>query len=374
MRHSSIATGPHSHPRLWGLFFGELMSVKDFENQLKTAYRDEIVIGVPEFCRFSSGIFSLDKALGGGWTHGMFHLLVGPESSGKTTLAMKAAASINSINKETGKFDLSMANPCCVFYADQEGTLDPVWAHKQGFNTRLDGVNLVAGLTSGEQLADTVNGAIESGEFSLIIIDSLETTVATKTLENSNEDSDVGGRSRILNRAYRQWACSVKKIRNQFYDRPWRVPTILAINQIRLGIGVMQGDPRVLPGGRAQLHYSSTITWMGTPTIKDDDKKEYGMGEFKGLTRKNKTGVPPKQNFQFLMALLDLDELPAGGVANYESVFRAIKDLELLKKTESGYEFNGDAYRVQGDLKNRLCTDPEYLHETWKFLMGTYYK
>jgi RecA/RadA recombinase len=344
------------------------MTSEDFKKNLKSTYGDDVVLGAKDMQKFSSGVYDLDIALGGGWAFGVFHLVAGGESSGKTTTAIRAAAQVNKIDRETGKFNPDTVNPCGVMYVDQEGTLDLEWAYQIGFNTEYHG-NLVAGFTAGEQAADAVNSAICSGVYTLIIIDSLETFLPKARISGENasvEDTDVGGRARILNRGYRLWLASLKEMIAKYQNKPWRIPTIIALNQWREKIGVMYGDPRVLPGGKSQLFYSATFVSMNTPKVQDDTSKTWGIGEFSGIVKKNKTGGVPKKNFTFQMALKDLDELKAGEIANHLSVFSDVKRLNLMEKTDNGYEFMGEKFRVQGDLKERLASDPLFLKKAWE--------
>lgn len=329
---------------------------------------DAVSFGGADLGKFSSGIFSLDRALGDGWSYGLYHLLVGYESCGKSTIATKSAGEMNKINMETGKLDLSYSNPCPVLWVDQEGTFSEEWASKNGFLISRP-QNEVVQLSDGQKMVDVVNSAILSELFCLIVIDSLESTMSQKVAEQSASDSYVGDRARILNDGYRRWTTSRVSMVSKFRDKPWRIPTIIAINQMREKIGVMYGDPSTIPGGIGQRMYSSTIIRMYNAKVENDNKTGYGMGTFSGITQKNKT-APPKRNFSFDMAIIDNDKLTQGEVDNAAAIFSDARDSGLLFKDGNSWRFGDETFRVQGDFKDKLYADPAYLASVWKTVLG----
>jgi recombination protein RecA len=338
--------------------------VGNWRESVKKAFGDKVSFGASTPGRLSTGIYALDRATGGGWATGKFHLIVGYESTGKSTIVLKSAAEANKINWDTGELDLSYSNPMPVLICDQEFSMDSVWAEKHGFDIERPG-NEIVGLSDGHAMVDVVNNALLSGEFGLIIIDSLESTASLKVLEQSASDSYMGDRARILNDGYRRWTSTRISIESKLKDTPWKIPTLIAINQLREKIGVMYGDPNVIPGGKAQLMYSSTILRMSPAKVESDAEKSYGMATFKGITQKNKT-APPKRNFTFEMAIIDTDKLRQGEVDNAGSVFKDARDSGLLFKDDSGWKFGDESFRVQGDFKDKLYNDPAYLAGVWK--------
>lgn len=345
------------------------MSLQDFKNQCRETFKESIVEGAIR-SRFSTGSYDVDRALGL-MARGRFHLWVGRESSCKTSLSTHTARQVNLINWDTGEYDPTLTNPSPVMFVDLEGTFDMSWAEKIGVpRTSWDEYNYHVQPTSGEIAANIVLGGIESKAFGLIIVDSNEAFVSMKTIEKATEQDVMCDRSKILSRMYRVGQSNLINAIDK--ERPWRTPTVICLNQLRDNIGSMYGGDTI-PGGRAQLQYSSTILHFNAPLVKDDSLKSYGIGEFKGVTKKNKT-APPKKNFLFRMALLDLTDdegngLSAGQIDNAGSILSDIKTLDLMKKVDKGYEIFGETYRVQSDFKNAMRNDPEALRVVWNKLL-----
>lgn len=345
------------------------MSLQDFKNQCRETFKDDIVEGATS-TRFSTGSYDVDRALNR-VARGRFHLWVGRESAGKTSLATHTARQMNFINWDTGEHDATLQNPSPVLFVDLEGTFDLNWAAKIGIpKDSWDKYNYHVQPTSGEIAANIVLAGIDSRSFGLIIVDSNEAFVSMKTIEKATEQDVMCDRSKILSRMYRVGQSNLIKAIDK--ERPWRTPTVICLNQLRDNIGSMYGGDTI-PGGRAQLQYSSTILHFNAPLVKDDSIKAYGIGEFKGVTKKNKT-APPKKNYVFRMALLDLiDEdgqgLKAGQIDNAGSILSDIKDLELMKKADKGVEIFGVHYRIQSDFKNAMRNDPEAQRIVWNKLL-----
>ncbi len=342
------------------------MSVSDFRNRVKKAFGDS-VSDAKNLGSISTGSYDVDRAYGKGLTRGRFHLWAGKESTGKTSLAIHTMREVNSVNWDTGERDETFSNPSPVLFVDLEGTFDESWARKIGVRD-FESYNYIVRPADGDTAADIILTGIEDGSFALIIVDSNEAFVPKKTLEKSAEDAVMCDRAKILSRVYRVGTAHL----NKFTGEPWRKPTVLCLNQNRDHIGTTPGAPTI-PGGRAQLGYSSSIVQFGSPLVADDSLKSYGLGEFKGVTKKNKVH-PPKKNFLFKMALRDLvDEenngLRAGQIDNAASILKDVKELELLRKVDGGYEVFGDTYRTQSDFKTSLRSDPEKMRKIWKNLL-----
>lgn len=349
----------------------DAVTVDDFKNQCRDAFKEDM--GETRILRhISTGAYDVDKALGGGLSLSRFHLWAGKESAGKTSLSLHAMREANLINWDTGEYDPSLENPTPVMFVDLEGTFDESWASKIGVRD-FDNYNFVVSHGYGEMAADMVINALEARTFGLIIVDSNEAFVSLKALEKSAEDHVMCDRAKILSRMYRAGQSHLNK-KNK--EQPWKNPAVLCLNQVRDDIGSMHGG-YTYPGGRAQLQYSSTIIQFNAPMVTDDAKKSYGMGEFKGVTKKNKTH-PPKKNFLFKMAIRDLSEdgqgLKAGQIDNASSILKDIKDLGLMEKTDSGYNILGRDFRVQSDFKDALWADEAEMRRVWKLLLEIHRK
>ena len=321
---------------------------------------------------FSTGSYDVDRCMSRGLTRGRFHLWAGKESTCKTTLALHTMRQCNLINWDTGKFDLTLKKPSPTLFVDAEATFDEHWAEKVGIpRASLDKYNYVVKPEHGEMAADLILNAIESNCFGLIVLDSNEALVSSKTIEKSAEDVVMCDRAKILARIYRVGTANMTKAMKT--GKSWQVPTVLCLNQVRDNIASLHGG-FVYPGGRAQLQYSSTILQFNAPNVVDDTAKSYGMGEFKGVCKKNKIG-PPKKSFNFNMALKDLTDedgkgLSAAQIDNASSMLSDIGKLGLMHKNEAGkWVILGDEYRVQADFKTKVRDDYEFQRKVWNQLL-----
>ncbi len=221
------------------------------------------VSGIP------TGALSIDLALGGmGLPRGRIIELFGPESSGKTTLALHAVASAQ---REGG----------IAAFIDAEHALDPLWAKKIGVN--LEDL-LVSQPTSGEEALQIAEMLIKSNAVDIIVVDSVAALVPRAELEGDIGDSHVGLQARMMSQAMRKLTGVISKAKT----------CVIFINQIREKIGVMFGSPETTPGGRALKFYSSCrIDVRRISQLKEGDNI-IGM-RMKIKVVKNKVAPPFRQ-------------------------------------------------------------------------------
>ena len=180
---------------------------------------------------FSSGSLSLDLALGGGYPKGRVLEIYGPESSGKTTLALHAIAEVQ---KKGGT----------AAFIDAEHALDPAYARKLGVDT--DNL-LVSQPDNGEQALEIAETLVRSNAVDIVVIDSVAALVPQAEIDGDMGDSHMGLQARLMSQALRKLTAIISKSRT----------TVLFINQIRMKIGVMFGNPETTTGGNALKFYSS---------------------------------------------------------------------------------------------------------------------
>ncbi|MDC3127822.1 recombinase RecA, partial [Candidatus Pelagibacter bacterium] len=196
----------------------------------------------------STGSLSLDLALGiGGLPKGRIIEIYGPESSGKTTLALQVVA------------EAQKAGGICAF-VDAEHAMDPVYAKKLGVKTEE---LLISQPDTGEQALEITDTLIKSGSVSVLVVDSVAALTPKAELEGEMGDHHVGLQSRLMSQALRKLTGSVSKSNTM----------VIFINQIRMKIGVMFGNPETTSGGNALKFYSSVrmdIRRIGA--IKDKDQ------------------------------------------------------------------------------------------------------
>ena len=280
----------------------------------------------------SSGSLALDIALGaGGYPKGRIIEIYGPESSGKTTVALHAVAQAQ---KEGG----------IAAFIDAEHALDPSYAAALGVN--IDEL-LLSQPDSGEQGLEIAGKLIDSGAVDLVVIDSVAALVPRAEIDGDIGDSHVGLQARMMSQAMRKLSASINKTKT------------IAINQLREKVGVMFGNPETTPGGRALKFYASVrLDVRGNTQIKGTgDAKDTNVGkETKIKVVKNKVAPPFKEAFVEIMY--------GEGISKTGELIKIATDLDIIKKAGAWYSYN-DEKIGQGseNAKKYLADHPEVFEE-----------
>ena len=278
----------------------------------------------------SSGSLGLYIALGiGGFPKGRIVEIYGPESSGKTTLALHAIAESQ---KKGG---------ACAF-VDAEHALDPVYAKKLGVN--IDDL-LISQPDAGEQALEIADTLVSSGAISVMVIDSVAALVPRAELEGDMGDTHVGLQARLMSQALRKLTSSISKSNC----------LVIFINQIRLKIGVMFGSPETTAGGNALKFYSSVrldIRRIGA--IKD--KEDIVGNQTRVKVVKNKV-APPFRTVEF-------DIMYGEGISKTGELIDLGVAANLVEKSGSWFSYN-DQRIGQGkeNAKKFLMENPDLAHE-----------
>lgn len=348
--------------------------IKDWIARMNSETKTTLVAQANKFSplqvkRFSSGILNLDLALGGGWPFSRICLIAGEESTGKTSIALKAMASILEYDSETHlhKSQLPPGKPfeCCkVLFVDMEGSLDEDWAIVCGVD--LDHVT-VARPEHAQECVDLITSAIRENVFDLIVLDSIAAMTPMKELEASSEDSMVGEAARINNRAMRRWVGSLARLSQEEANSNAKGgPTIICLNQFREKIGVMWGDPRTLPGGKGQRFAAAIIVYTNSAEIKDEKSAAASVVTLNGVLKKNKT-FRPREHYSFDFGVADSEELAMGTVNNFDQLIAASKRCELLAKGDDGvWRLGSKEYKTQKALVENLAGDPNFQLWLWQ--------
>ena len=256
----------------------------------------------------SSGSLGLDIALGvGGYPRGRIIEIYGPESSGKTTVALHAIAEVQKIGGQAA-------------FIDAEHALDPVYAKRLGVN--IDEL-LLSQPDTGEQALEIAEALVRSGAIDILVIDSVAALVPKAEIEGEMGDSHVGLQARLMSQALRKLSGVISKSR----------AIAIFINQVREKVGVMFGNPETTPGGRAHKFYSSIrLEVRRAETIKQGSEMVGNRTRIKVV--KNKVAPPFKQ--------ADVDIMYGEGISNEASVLDIATSLDIVNKSGAWYSWSGE--------------------------------
>ena len=277
-----------------------------------------------------SGSILLDEALGvGGYPKGRIIEIYGPESSGKTTLALHAIAECQ---KRGGR----------AAFVDAEHAIDPVYAKNLGVD--IDEL-ILSQPDSGEQALEIVEMLANSGGIDLIIVDSVAALVPQSELDGEMGDSSVGLQARLMSKAMRKLAAILNK----------KECAIIFINQLREKVGVMYGNPETTSGGRALKFYATIrIDIRRTEALKSGSEIYGNTVKIKIV--KNKVSPPFKT--------CEIDIIYGQGICKEGEVLDRSVELGIMKKSGSWFEYKGEKI-AQGReaAKEYLKSNPDVVEE-----------
>ncbi|GAA6112434.1 MAG: recombinase RecA [Apilactobacillus sp.] len=277
-----------------------------------------------------TGSLALDNALGvGGFPRGRIVEIYGPESSGKTTIALQAVAEVQ---KQGGT----------AAYIDAENALDPVYATNLGVN--IDDL-LLSQPDTGEQGLQICDALVSSGAIDIVVVDSVAALVPRAEIEGEMGDAHVGLQARLMSQALRKLSGSINKTKT----------IALFINQIREKVGVMFGNPETTPGGRA-LKFYSTIRLEIRRAEQIKDGTDIIGNRTKIKVAKNKVAPPFKR--------AEVDIMYGEGVSQTGELVDMAVEQDIINKSGSWYSY-GDERIGQGreNAKQFLKENPDKMEE-----------
>ncbi|MBR4362572.1 MAG: recombinase RecA [Ruminococcus sp.] len=277
-----------------------------------------------------TGSMMLDMALGiGGVPRGRIVEIYGPESSGKTTVALSVIAQAQKAGGEAA-------------FIDVEHALDPVYAQALGVN--IDNL-LVSQPDSGEQALEIAEALIRSGAIDVIVLDSIAAMTTRAEIDGDMGDLHVGQLARLMSQAMRKLTAAISKSNC----------VAIFINQIREKIGVMYGNPETTPGGRALKFYSSVRIEVRKGEVIKEGSQIIGA-RTRCKVVKNKVAPPFKE--------AEFDMMYGTGISRTGEVLDLATELDIIKKGGSWFSYN-DQKLGQGrdNVKELLKNDPDLMKE-----------
>ena len=280
--------------------------------------------------RFHAEFLALDIALGiGGFPRGRIIEVYGPESSGKTTVALHAIAEVQ---KSGGQ----------AAFIDAEHALDPSYASKLGIN--IDEL-LLSQPDTGEQALEIAEALVRSGAVDIIVIDSVAALVPKAEIEGDMGDSHVGLQARLMSQALRKLSGAINKSK----------VIAIFINQLREKVGVMFGNPETTPGGRALKFYSSVrLDVRRVETIKQGNDMVGNRTRIKVV--KNKVAPPFKQ--------AEVDIMYGEGISREGSIIDIGTEMDIVNKSGAWYSYEGERLGQGRENAKQFLKDNKKITET----------
>ena len=278
-----------------------------------------------------SGSILLDEALGiGGYPRGRIVEIYGPESSGKTTLALHAIAEAQKLGG-------------IAAFVDAEHALDPVYAKNLG--VKIDDL-WVSQPDNGEQALEIAENLVRSGAVDVIVVDSVAALTPLAEIEGEMGDSHVGLQARLMSQALRKLTATIGKSRT----------LLIFINQIRMKIGVMYGNPETTTGGNALKFYASVrLEIRRTETIEKGEADAIG-NRVKVKVVKNKVAPPFRK--------AELDIMFGKGISAAGSLLDAAVKYDIIEKKGAWYSYNQERVgQGRDNARTYLEENPAFLQE-----------
>lgn len=292
--------------------------------ELRKKYGDDSIMKLGEKKHInveaiSTGSIQIDRALGiGGLPKGRIIEVYGPESSGKTTIALQTIASVQQ-------------NGGTAAFIDVEHALDPAYAKKLGVDVEE---LIISQPDSGEEALDITESLIKTGQIDVVVVDSVAALVPRAEIEGNMGDAHVGLQARLMSQALRKITASISKTKT----------VAIFINQLREKVGIMFGNPETTPGGRALKFYSSVRLDVRKSTAIKKGDSVVG-NEVKVKIVKNKVAAP--------FRVAEVEIMYGQGISKTSELVDLGVQFDIIKKSGAWYSLN-DAKIGQGKENVKL--------------------
>jgi recombination protein RecA len=293
--------------------------------------------------RMPTGIFPLDLAMGGGFPRCSASIIFGPESSGKTNILLRTIA----------MHQLLWPEKTCAFF-DIENSLDPRWAQRLGVDTeRL----LVIRPQYGEQMVDMVESALLTDDCGLVGIDSIAAILTTSEAEASAERATVGGNSLLIGKLVRKSISAMMEASKRGLR-----PSLIYINQVRSRVGVVYGNPEIMPGGMAPRFQANIILRVYGKNLMDPKISSVMpvIKDTKFVMSKWKCPIL-SEGGTFQMAMVPHNGLKVGQCDDFNTVSEYLKAFGKFEKdAKKGWVILDQHYDTIAPFKAKLYEDEKF--------------
>lgn len=321
--------------------FAELAKQYNKDYGSHTAMTADTLIEAP---RISTGIFTLDLMLGGGIPEGRISEIFGQPGCCKSNIAYKTIATKQKMHPHL---------KCAV--VDIENTLTPDWCYKMGINPEE---LLILKPQYGEHAVDMIEGLMSSPECGLVLLDSLAAMITTREAENSAEKADPGGQAMFGKKLINKVILAQRKAEQ--YEL---TPTFIYINQLKMKIGVMYGDPSTTPGGQSPVFASSLRLRAYAKEVREEkwSKTHAVRKAIHIVVAKHKVPIVARE-CEFEMAMVPHAGMMPGDVDEWKTLWHYLQKHQLVAESGKNWTLGGKTYTTQKAIREYLEEDIETAH------------
>jgi recombination protein RecA len=321
-----------------------MANISELQTQLKKEHGEKFITQPDEVIdvdRAPTGVYPLDYAMGGGFPRGKYSVIWGPESSGKTNLALKALAMNQFLEPEKK-----------AVFIDVEHSFDQKWAQMLGVDINPKRLAVIQPHYA-EQAVDILQMMLAAEDIGCLVFDSVGAMVTTNEEESTANKQAVGGAALLITKMYKKMMVGFSKAATE-----GRYPTVIFINQMRAKIGVMFGSPDDMPGGKAFRHGSAmTLKVYGKDEI--DTKINPDRPAFKKITGQIVKQKCPtlSRTFEVWFPVINQGGLKIGHVPDWNTIGNQLKDLGWMSKEGKKVVCFGEEFGTYKAVKEHLYAD-----------------